>query len=163
MNWIRRTTLARHAQDGVDTAGPRFAVIQPDTWIDGGLALVSILPLLLTVHIPLGDLPNHLARQYILRDWVSSPALQAIYQIHWKLVPNLGLDLFVMAVRWVVSPDLAVRLFCICAVLLLFFGTKSVNRALSSDTSRAYRLTPFLVYGGPFQLGFLNYCFGVGL
>jgi hypothetical protein len=132
-------------------------------WIDSGLVLLNALPLLLTAHLPLGDLPDHLARQYILRDWASSSILQSIYQIHWALVPNLALDLFVLPLRPLVSPETALRLFCICTVLLLFCGTKLVNRTLSDRTSRAYRLVPFLTFGGPFQLGFMSYCLGVGL
>ena len=134
-----------------------------DGWIDAGLLFISILPLLLTTHLPLADLQNHLARQYVLRDWAHSPVLQAIYQIRWALVPNLALDLFVLVVRPVISLDTAVRLFCIATVALLFVGTMLVNRTLSGGTGRAYRVVPLLCYGGPFQMGFLSYCFGAGL
>lgn len=134
-----------------------------EAWIDTGIALLCILPLLLTAHLPLSDLPNHLARQYILRDWATSPSLQMFYLIHWRLVPNLALELFVLGARVFMPLDAAVRAFCIATVLLLFFGTRLVNRTLSGNTSRAYRLTPLLCYGGPFQSGFLSYCFGVGL
>ncbi|MBS0640639.1 MAG: hypothetical protein JSS43_12245, partial [Proteobacteria bacterium] len=132
-------------------------------WIDAAVVAVTILPLLLTQHLPLADLPNHLARMYILRDWHNSPNLQAFYVPHWALVPNLALELFVLALRPVLSPDGAVRAFCIVTVLMLFLGTRSVNRAVSDGTATAYRVAPLLVYGGPFQYGFLSYCFGVGL
>ncbi|MDR3539277.1 MAG: hypothetical protein P4L71_22505 [Acetobacteraceae bacterium] len=131
--------------------------------LDGLAALLCILPLLLTAHLPLTDLPNHLARQYILRDWASSPTLQAFYAIHWALVPNLALEIFVLAVRRVMSIDLAIRTFCIVTMLLLFGGTRLVNRQLGGAQARAYRFAPLLCYGGPFQYGFLSYCFGIGL
>jgi hypothetical protein len=132
--------------------------------IDGIVLLLAILPLLLTAHLALGDLPGHLAGQYVLRDWPSSPVLQSTYQIHWAVVPNLALDLFVTAVRQILPPlDFAIRLFCICSVALLFYGTRLINLVLSDGRGRAYRLVPFLTYGGPFQHGFLSYCFGVGL
>ena len=142
------------ATPGVSTRG---------IWIDAAIALVCVLPLLLTAHLPLSDLPNHLARQFILQDWASSQALQTSYLIHWRLVPNLALDPLVLGARLIMSIDAAVRLFCIITVLLLFLGTRLVNRILSNQMSRAYRIAPLLCYGGPFQLGFLNYCFGVGL
>ena len=88
--------------------------------------LTNMLPLLLTAHLPLADLPDHLARQYILRDWASSPVLQSITKSTGRLCPTS---------RWT----------CSCC-------TKLVNRTLSDRTSRAYRLAPFLTFGGPFQL-----------
>lgn len=132
-------------------------------WLDCLIAVVCILPLLLTAHLPLADLPSHLARQYIIRDWASSPTLQAFYYVQWALVPNLALEIFVLAARQAMSIDMAVRAFCIATVLLLFLGTRLVNRGLGGDRVRMYRVAPLLCYGGPFQYGFLSYCFGVGL
>lgn len=134
-----------------------------DTRIDCLIAVLCILPLLLTAHLPLTDLPNHLARQFILRDWSSSPYLQTFYDVRWALVPNLALEIFVLAARRVMSIDLAVRAFCIVTLLMLFLGTRLVNRELSGGQSRLYRVAPLLCYGGPFQYGFLSYCFGIGL
>jgi hypothetical protein len=133
-----------------------------EAWIDVLVAVACILPLLLTAHLPLTDLPNHLARQYILRDWSGSPFLQAFYYIRWELVPNLALELFVLVARQAMSIDMAVRLFCITTVLMLFLGTRLVNLDLSGGRARMYRFTPLLCYGGPFQYGFLSYCIGVG-
>lgn len=135
----------------------------PDVWVDVIIAILCIFPLLLTAHIPMEDLPNHLARQYVLRDWAHSPDLQRYYYIQWALVPNLALELFFLTVRWALPLDFAMRLFCILTVLLLFLGTRSVNRAFSDGTSRLYRAVPVICWGGPLQEGFLNYCFGVGL
>jgi hypothetical protein len=132
-------------------------------WIDSLIGMVSILPLLLTAHLPLSDLPAHLARLYILKDWASSPYLQTFYYFHWAFVPNLALDVFVVAARQVMSIDAAVRLFCISTVLMLFLGTRLVNRELGGVRARTYRVAPLLCYGGPFQFGFLSYCFGIGL
>ena len=141
--------------------------VHPDAvraaWIDTGVAILCILPLLLTAHVPVSDLPNHLARQYILRDWAQSPMLQQYYYIQWGLVPNLALELFFLSVSWVLPLDFTMRLFCIVTVLLLFLGTRWVNRLLSDGTSRIYRAVPLLCWGGPMQYGFLNYCFGIGL
>jgi hypothetical protein len=132
-------------------------------WVDCLIAVIAILPLLLTAHLPLTDLPNHLARQYILRDWSNSTALQSFYLVHWALVPNLALEFFILAARPFMSLDIAMRLFCIVTVLMLFIGTRQVNRALSDGAATAYRLVPLICYGGPFQFGFLSYCFGIGL
>ncbi len=149
--------------DAASASAIRVTATLREAAFDGLAALLCILPLLLTAHLPLTDLPNHLARQYILRDWASSPALQAFYAIHWALVPNLALEIFVLGARQVMSIDLAIRAFCIITMLLLFGGTRLVNRQLGGARTRAYRFAALLCYGGPFQYGFLSYCFGVGL
>lgn len=131
--------------------------------IDCAIALVSILPLLLTGHLPLTDLPDHLARQYILRDLAHSPILQSFYEVHWALVPNLALEFFVFGARHLMSIDQAVRSFCITTILMLFFGARLINRSLGGARSKIYRVAPLLCYGGPFQFGFLSFCFGMGL
>jgi hypothetical protein len=130
--------------------------------VDLFIAAFCILPLLLTAHLPLVDLPNHLARQVIIRDLPNSPYLQQFYQVQWDLVPNIGLEIFLLGARTFVSIDLAVRLFCIVTILMLFYGTRLVNREFSEGRSRLYRIAPLLCYGGPFQYGFLSFCFGIG-
>ncbi|HVP85356.1 MAG TPA: hypothetical protein VMS78_11590 [Rhizomicrobium sp.] len=126
------------------------------------ICLFMSLPLFLTAQIPLVDLPNHLAHQYIFRDWSTSVWLQKYYFVTPQVTPNLGLELFVFVARRMMSIDAAVRLFCIITLWLLFWGTKFVSRELNAG-SRLYRVVPLLAWGGPFQFGFLNYCFGVGL
>jgi hypothetical protein len=69
----------------------------------------------------------------------------------------------VFAARQVMPIGAAVRLFCIASLALIFIGTRLVNRAIGGPESRIYRVTPLLCYGGPFQFGFLSFCFGIGL
>ena len=130
--------------------------------VDAGILLATLVPLLLTAHLPLSDLPNHLARQQVLHDWAGSATLRGFYTVHWALVPNLALEIVVQPLMLVMPVDRAMRLFVIATVVLLFGGTRSVNRALDPDV-RSYRVAPLLIYGGPFQFGFLSFCFGVGL
>jgi hypothetical protein len=124
--------------------------------------LIALTPLILTSHLPLSDLPNHLARQYVLRDLPDSPALQQFYTVRWALVPNLALELFCTPLIRLISPDLAVRLFCVATVALLVLGTRFLSRALNGETGALPLASAFLVWGGPFQFGFLSFCFGVG-
>jgi hypothetical protein len=125
--------------------------------------LLGLLPLFLTAHLPLSDLPNHLARQYIIRDIFTSPILQKFYFVHWQLVPNLALELFVIATRSLFGIQLSVRLFCILSLVMIFFGVRWISYSLGHRDSRIYLASPILFYGGPFQFGFLSFCFGVGI
>jgi hypothetical protein len=163
MKTVRMETSAAIGRPRALRGHPARALSLPDVWIDAIVLVLCIFPLLLTAHIPMEDLPNHLARQYVLRDLAHSPALQQYYYVQWGLVPNLALELYFVCVRWFLPLDFAMRLFCILTVLLLFLGTRAVNRTLSDGTSRLYRAVPVICWGGPLQEGFLNYCFGVGL
>ncbi len=137
---------------------------RPSAWaVDCVLLACSIAPLLLTAHLPLWDLPNHLARQYVIRDLPTSPILQQYYYVRWALMPNLALELFVAALRSFVSIDAAFRLFCIVALALNFVGTRLINLAIGGNASRVYRIAPLFFYSGPFQFGFLSFSFGIGV
>jgi hypothetical protein len=128
----------------------------------------AILPLLLTRHIPLNDYPELLAQDYVMRHWAESPALRDYYGWHVSLTPNMILPLFSLgchAVAPFITVGMAGRLFCVATVCLLFFGVRALSRAAmpaGGTGAWLYRFVPLLIYGGPLQFGFLNYCFGTG-
>ena len=155
-------------QQAIDGTAPLVRPHAP-AWrehaIDVACALFAALPLVLTAHVPLYDLPNHIAMLHVLLDGSANPTLARIYGVHWAFVPNMGLQVF----AWLFSPVLAVeasaRLFCIATVLLLCAGTRALSLALNAGEPgpRLYRAAPLLVWGGPLQFGFVSYCFGIGL
>src|SRR5258708_35103892 len=108
--------------------------------IDAMILAIGILPLLLTSHLPLSDLHDHLARQYILRDWSSSAVLQQFYTFDWALIPNLGLELFVAAARQVLSIDAAGWVFCIAILVLTFLGVRLIHMQVGGPSLRLYCL-----------------------
>src|SRR4051812_6937464 len=55
-----------------------------------GLALVPVFSFDV---LPLGDMPNHLARAYILDNLDSDPLLQKFYAVHWELFSFQSTDL----------------------------------------------------------------------
>jgi hypothetical protein len=146
---------------GEEVAGLRRRSAVSGLWLDILISVLLILPLTLTAYLPLSDLPNHLARQHVFGEWSSSSDLQTYYTYAFAIVPNLGLDIFVWIVRRATSIDFAVRLFCIVTQLLIFWGCRGISRQMGGGC--IYRVTPFLSYGGPFQFGFLSFCFGIGL
>jgi hypothetical protein len=151
----------------VSIAQQRDSVLARDrsrAWvIDCAILAFAIVPLFLTAHVPLFDMPNHIARQYVIRDIATSPTLQQFYFVEWALVPNMAIEVFVAAVRSFVSIDEALRLFCIVTLALTFIGTRLINLTIGGPLSRIYRIAPLFFYSGSFQYGFLSFCFGVGL
>jgi hypothetical protein len=52
-----------------------------------------LVPVLLVEVPPLTDYPNHLARCYVLAYGGADPILQQMFTEHWRINPNLGIDL----------------------------------------------------------------------
>src|ERR1700691_5191783 len=56
---------------------------------------LALSPLLWTAVPPLIDFPNHLARMSVLANRDPAAAVTANYVVHWRLLPNLAMDLIV--------------------------------------------------------------------
>src|SRR5262245_129880 len=151
----------------VSTAQGRDSVLRrvdARAWvIDCAILAFAVAPLFLTAHVPLFDMPNHIARQYVIRDIATNPTLQQFYYVEWALVPNMAIEAFVVATRSFISIDDALRLLCVVTLGLTFLGTRLINLAIGGEQSRLYRMAPLFFYSGSFQFGFLSFCFGIGV
>jgi hypothetical protein len=126
------------------------------------IAVLLAAPLLLLPDIPLFDLPVHIARQHILYDDTIGVAREH-YQVLWRVLPNLALDLFVGVFHYIMPIDAAVHLFLAVTVVLLFLGVVAVNRALFGAEASFGWYACLLVFSGPFLIGLINLCCGIGL
>ena len=136
---------------------------RPHPALLAGICVVLAAPFLLVRDPPLFDLPVHLARQHILYDPAIAEAASRHYQVLWRVLPNLALDLWVGAFRWIVPIDWAVRLFLAATAVQLFLGTVALNRALFGSRARGGLLGALFAVGGIFMIGLVNLCFGIGL
>lgn len=122
-----------------------------------------MLPLLAVGFPPLTDALGHLGRYAIQTGAASSPALQEGFTYRWQLIGNLGVDLLVEVLQPLIGLEPAVRLVVIATQLFAAGGIILTNRALHG------RITPFavlalpLIYGFPFQYGFLNFSLSMAL
>ncbi len=115
------------------------------------------------VRVPaLVDYPDHLARMWILAQRGNIPALAANYQIHWRILPDLAMDLVVPPISRVVSIEAAGRLFIALTVLTLIGGTASLHRVLHGRWAVWPLWSALFVYNAVLFWGFLNCLFGIG-
>jgi hypothetical protein len=135
-----------------------------DTWPTFVLlCLAAITPLLVVDFPPLVDLPGHLGRYAVQTDLANRPELQPYFSYEWRLVGNLGADLLVEGLHAMLGLETAVRLIVIVTQLLAAAGILLVSRELHG------RITPFaiaglpLIYGLPFNYGFLNFSLSMAL
>src|SRR5215472_7245124 len=94
------------------------------------LAILAALPILLCETLPLVDYPNHLARMHILSTLKSSALLQSYYEIAWRPLPNLAMDLTVPPLaRWL-PLAWAGKAFVVASLCLMSGGAAMLHRVL---------------------------------
>lgn len=143
--------------------GPRRAM-DIDSWQAFALlCALSLIPLLAVGFPPLVDLYGHLGRYAMQTDLANRPELQPFYSFEWQLVGNLGADLLVEVLHGWLGLETAVRVIVMATQLLSAAAVLLVSRELHG------RITPFaiaalpLIYGLPFNHGFLNFSLGMTL
>jgi hypothetical protein len=163
----RLTDLERRMIGGQPTRIPAYRPLQ----LHGAafaalfalLAILAALPVLLCETLPLVDYPNHLARMHILSTLKSSAQLQSYYEIVWRPLPNLAMDLTVpLLARWL-PLAWAGKAFVVVSLCLMPGGAAVLHRVLFGKWS-AWPLLAFLVlYDATLLWGLINYLFGLGV
>jgi len=126
-------------------------------------SVLLLLPFFVVQILPLQDYPNHLARMYVLGHIADSAALQEFYQVSWKPIPNLGIDLIVPGMLLLFSIETAGKVFCAFVLLSTAPAVTLLHYALHKKLSLWPLLSLLFVYDSVFVMGFLNYLLGLNL
>jgi hypothetical protein len=126
------------------------------------LLAVAILPLLAPPLPPLTDLPGHVARWHVAMAGPDSP-LGRYYAIHWGLIGNLGTDLLAIPLGRMIGLLPAAKLIVILIVPMTLAGMLWLAREAHGRIPPTALFALPLVYGWPFQMGFLNFVMAQGL
>lgn len=135
-----------------------------DRWPVIALILLASISPLLVVHLPpLVDLYGHLGRYAVQTDLPGRPELQPYFSYEWKLIGNLGGDIIVQALYPLLGLEGSVRATVILTQLLGAIGLLALSRAIHGRiTAFALAAIPML-YGYPFNYGFINYALSMAL
>ena len=95
--------------------------------------------------------------------WRKTHFLQANYQAHWSLLPDIGVDLLSTPLLYVLPPLLAGHVIAIGILAILYSGVLAFQRALTGRSSLlvATLLLP-LLYSYVLNWGFANFLLGLG-
>ena len=134
-------------------------------WLVALAAVVAalVLPLLLVDVPPILDYPNHLARLYVLAFGPADPALSRMYAPHWRILPNLAIDLLGPPLMHLFPVHVAGRMLLAGAMLLPLAGSMALHRALFGRRSYWPLAAGLCAVNGLFLLGFVNFLWGVGI
>ena len=137
----------------------------PEWWESGplwlGLALVSALPFFVSPLPLMPDLFSHIGRYYVMLH-AGEPDIARYYEFHWAIRTNIGVDLIV----WALSYLLPVETAAWCAVVIIppltVAGIYALARA-TGDISPGAMIALNMVWSFTFFYGFVNFSLGVGL
>ncbi len=128
------------------------------------LFAVTQFPLYWVQYPDIVDFPNHLARLHILIHLSDSEALQQYYTLRQlKIGTNLAMEVLVPLLAKGMSLVLALKVFASIAMLLVTSGAVVLGRVINGQVSYLSLGVLFFAQNAMFQLGLLNYLFGLGL
>ncbi len=127
------------------------------------MGFVTILPLLLVDFPPLVDLYGHLGRYAVQTELDTRPALQPFYTYEWRLIGNLGADILIEVLHPLLGLEPSVRVVVILTQLLGAAGLLAISREVHGRVSPFAVMAIPLLYGYPFNYGFLNYALSMAL
>ena len=122
-----------------------------------------MLPLLLVQVPPIVDYPNHLARMWILVNHSVIPEIAHNYAIHWRILPDMGMDLIVPVLAKFMSVVTAGRVFVGLAMLTPVVGTVVLYRVLHGRFAIWPIWSVLFVYNTVLFFGFVDCLFSCGL
>ncbi|MEI8283237.1 MAG: hypothetical protein WCG75_12590, partial [Armatimonadota bacterium] len=124
------------------------------------IVAISAFGLYLTKYLPFHDLPNHLARYYVLTRDADLASTKDLYSVHFGLTPNLGVDIISTVLGRFIDPALVVR-----GLLLIALGAWSLGIYLLSVRRNDGRCSP-VIFFAPLMffnvsvlMGYLNFAF----
>lgn len=124
---------------------------------------IGVSPLFTQQLPPFDDYVNHLARCYVIASQGRDALLAQFYQIDWKLIPNLAMDVIVPPLIPPFGVYAAGKLFLALMMGLLIVGPQLVHHALFGRWSFAPLVAALFLYNGLANAGTVNYLFGLGL
>lgn len=120
---------------------------------------MAIVPLFLVTYPPLQDLPNHLARIVVL----TAPPKHAIhkfYEIRWGIIPNLSLDLILIALGTIMPLALASKLVVGLCMAGWVVAPMVLHYAVFKQLSALPLIGTLFLFNQVLRFGLLNFMFG---
>ena len=147
------------AHEAAPAPAPKGA---PRPWWEGrpfvaAMILLAFVPLLYPPLPPLVDLPGHMGRYRVALDLHSSPMLQQWFGYGWRPIGNLGVDVLVNPLGWLIGLESAVKLVVMLIPPLTVAGMLWVAREVHNRLPPTVAFALPLAFGHPFLFGFVNF------
>ncbi|WP_395017171.1 hypothetical protein [Dongia sp.] len=127
------------------------------------LFVLALVPVFSFGILPLGDMPNHLARAFIMNALPSDPDLQKYYAIEWRFFSFQSTDLILPLLIKAFGLELGARLFIVATFALLIGGTVALHRAFFGRVGLWPAAAMLFLFSFPFALGQISFLLTTGL
>lgn len=147
---------------------PPNARAAPEGWWNSrlyivALTLIAAIPLIRPEIAPLTDLMGHMGRYRVELADPSSPLLTRFYTFDWAVMGNLGVDLLIIPMAKIFGLELGVKLIVLAIPPLTALGLLLIAREIHGRAPATAAFALPLVYGFPFQWGFVNFALSMAL
>lgn len=137
-------------------------------WWEGRAFLIAFclaasIPLWFSSIAPLGDYPSHMARYRVLMDHAQSPFLARDWDVHWRLIGNLGIDLLILPLGKLFGLEQAAWAIAAAIPVLTIWGYARIARVIHGRVPGSALLAAPFAMGFPYQYGFVNFSLGMAL
>jgi hypothetical protein len=127
------------------------------------LLAIALVPVFSFDVLPLGDMPNHLARVFILNNLDADPDLQRYYATEWRFFAFQTTDFILPLLTEAFGLVQGARLFIGATFILLIGGTAALHRAWLGHVGLWPAAATLFLYSFPFALGQISFLFSTGL
>jgi hypothetical protein len=122
------------------------------------IAAATASPFILFPHLPLVDLPVHIARHYIVAAGPDA-AVAEFWSYAWKVTANSAVDLLLYVTGYAGDPFVGARVVHVIYVANFLAAAMVFHKAVWGRWSVWPLLCALIVYNGPLRWGFENYIF----
>ena len=129
----------------------------------GALLVLALVPVFAFGILPLGDMPNHLARVFILNSLGSDPDLQKYYAIEWHFFSFQSTDFILPLLTKTFGLEAGARLFVAVTFVLLIGGTTALHRAWFGRVGLWPAAATIFLFSFPFAAGQISFLFSTAL
>jgi hypothetical protein len=127
------------------------------------LYVTACIPIFSVEILPLSDLPNHLARAYILDHLDTDPLLQKYYLAHWRLFAFQSTDIILPWLTHMLGVSFGQQLFVAATFALLLGGTIAIHFVLFRKVGFWPAAVVLFLYNFPLTGGQVSFMFSTGL
>jgi len=152
---------------GLDRPDAEVSAYTPSTVLVvafyGVIGAMALFPLLMVSLPPLADLPNHLARAYIINSLAASPDLQRYYAIEWQPLTFQSIDLILPWLGRLVGLELAARIYTAAGFVAIVGGVVLLHWSLFKRISLWPAASALLLFNFMLAWGLVSVLLAIGL
>jgi len=127
------------------------------------IIVISTAPVVFSPLVSMTDLPNHIARHHVLFNFGHGMAIDRFFDVQWRWIGNMGIDLPVMLLMNWTDAEIATRIAIAFIAPLMVVALLALSYAAHGRVSSSAMIAMPLVFHHVYMYGFVNYSLSMAL